>query len=386
MSDYRGDEPLEEFGGGNGSNAHSAFIIATPGQLKRLVIESRKNNFKGKYFLLATDFRIISDAWEPIGSTPVHSFNGIFNGGGHTIKGALHNTQGQKLFGFFGYLKDATVTNLIMETDIYNMADNTVYCYAGGIAGYSNRSTIIECQNTGNIKTAMAGSIYTGGIVGISYNHSMISHCINQGEIYGESTQNIYIGGIAGDSTTCSAIMDCTNMGATQGASSSVEDANETYIGGISGRNSQNSYLIHCINHGTVAGNSKYTFSYVGGISGQNTYYCSIKNCSNLSVAIECNGKIAYAGGIVGNNDTGSIIDFCKNQAMITSLGGFYSYSGGIVGLNTGSYIYDCCKNSGIINKKEPTEENNFLRAGGNVSAITACPNGHENAEIQGCL
>lgn len=382
MYDYRGDEPMEDFGGGNGSNTHSAFIITTPGQLKKLITESRRSSFKGKHFQLASDFQITTDTWEPIGATPNHSFNGTFNGNGHTIKGVLENATGQKLFGFFGYLKEANVTNLNMEANVHNIADNTVYCYTGSIAGYSNSSAIAECTNTGKVETAMTGSIYTGGIVGICYNHSMISHCTNKGEVNGESTQNTYIGGITGDNTTCSVIIDCANMGIIKGSSSSMEVDNEIYAGGISGRNSQSSYLIHCTNHSSVAGDGKDTFSYVGGIAGQSTHYCSIKECCNRGTTIVGNGRIAYIGGIIGNNDTGSIADHCSNQAAVVGQGSFCLYTGGIVGFNLGGQVYDCCKNSGSVNQKTPTEENNYLRAGGNINVITACPNEHQNTEL----
>lgn len=377
MCDYRGDEPMEDFGGGDGSNSHSAFIIATPGQLKKLIIESRRSSFKDKHFLLATDLRVTTDNWEPIGTTPTHSFNGTFNGDGHTIKGVLENANGHKLFGFFGYLKDATITNLNMEAIVHNIADNTVYCYTGSVAGYSNHSAITECTNTGKVETAMTGSIYTGGIVGISYNHSMINHCTNKGEVNGESTQNTYTGGIAGDNTTCSAIIDCTNTSTINGTSSSIDANNEIYVGGISGRNSQNSYLIHCTNHAPITGNSKYTFAYVGGIAGQSTHYCSIKECHNLPTLINGNGGVTYIGGIIGNNDTGSIVDHCSNHAIVAGQGSFCLYAGGIVGFNLCGKVYDCCKNSGSVNQKTPAEGNNYLRAGGNINVITACPNEH---------
>lgn len=379
MNEYKGDEPIEEFGGGDGSSAHTAFIISTSGQLRKLIIESRKSNFKGKHFRLAADFRIATELWEPIGATPIHSFNGTFNGDGHTIHGVLENANRQKLFGFFGYLKDATITNLNMEATVHNIADNTVYCYTGSIAGYCNRSAITECTNSGKVETAMTGSTYTGGIVGISYNHSMITHCTNKGEINGESTQNTYIGGIAGDSTTCSAIIGSTNKGTIKGMSSSFEANHEIYVGGITGRSSQSSYLIHCTNHAPIAGNGNDTFSYVGGIAGQCTHYCSTKDCCNLTTTVEVSGRIIYVAGIIGNNDIGSVIDHCTNCAAIIGQGRYCTYTGGIVGFNLGSQIYDCCINNGWVNQKEPTPENNYLRAGGTINVITPCPNGHEN-------
>lgn len=85
-------------------------------------------------------------------------------------------------------------------------------------------------------------------------------------------------------------------------------------------------------------------------------------------------------GGL--HRDDGSIADHCSNQAAVVGQGSFCLYTGGIVGFNLGSQVYDCCKNSGSVNQKAPTEENNYLRAGGNTNVITACPNGHENTEL----
>ena len=110
------------------------------------------------------------------GSSSVSSFEGTFNGNGHTIANFYHNTWEMKgdysgtyyndAMGLFGYVSGGTVENLTVD----NFSSDGEYTPTGVIAAYAVNSTfeniaITNCNprvyNTGN-----------GGIVGIGGNTS----------------------------------------------------------------------------------------------------------------------------------------------------------------------------------------------------------------------
>lgn len=374
---YKGNETPENFSGGDGNSADTAFVIATPGQLRKLIIESNCSSLKGKYFSLEADFRIETDLWIPIGSKPNCPFRGIFNGNGHTICGTLDaGDNGQKYFGFFGQLDEACIKNLQLSIILNNTAPTNAYYYTGGIAGYSNTSSICQCTTSGCIEVATNGSTYTGGIVGMNYKNSQIVECTNKAKITGDGMHNNYTGGIAGDNAGNSLISQCDNEGRVTSINDSLVAENEAHTGGIAGRNYNNSRIEHCINAAKINGQSDITFSYTGGIVGKNTYYSTVFQCRNLKANIEGTGGIAYTGGIIGNNDTGGVADHCDNSGDVSGSGQNSSSTGGIAGFNLGSEIYACCQNTGEVNRKKPDEKNDFLRAGNNTQFLP-CPNRH---------
>ena len=174
-------------------------------------------------------------------------YTGIFNGGGHTIRGLYRDNRDacdsrvpDAVYpaGLFGWLKGATVKNLTVTGYVGGRA-----C-VGGIAGYADAgTTILNCRNECIVVSAdlfdrkYGRAQYAGGIVG--YNAGSVTACCNTGTVTGVDS----VGGIAGGST--GAVSDCYNVGAVTGSS---------HVGGIAGNGGTVSY---CYNVGAVTGGAE---------------------------------------------------------------------------------------------------------------------------------
>ena len=152
----------------------------------KLVNEEGKTDIN---ITLDTDLTLTGE-WTPIGSgfSSNTSYQGTFDGGGHTIKGLTITTsspggQNATLFDYIG--SGGTVKNLQVEVN-YNVQQNGA---AGGIA-YTNYGTITACSVTGNI-TASSGAI--GGIAVNNFDTGTITACWFDGDL----TTDFDNGGIA---------------------------------------------------------------------------------------------------------------------------------------------------------------------------------------------
>ena len=118
--------------------------------------------------------------------SPVPIFCGTFNGNGHTISG-LDLDGGNSYQGLFRFVAEDGVVNGLTVSGTVS-ADGAQE-YVGGIAG-SVRGTVRDCSFEGVID----GTMYVGGIAGITEKTGRIENCRVIGMIQGEK----YIGGIAG--------------------------------------------------------------------------------------------------------------------------------------------------------------------------------------------
>lgn len=243
---------------------------------------------KNRNVMLVTDLDLTGTEF-----TGIPIFSGVFDGGGHTIRG-LSVTEDGSFKGLFRYL-DATaeVCNLTVEGSVLPGGSR---CEVGGIAG-SNAGTITGCTFRGEV----SGADYVGGIAGINEVSGIIEDCRIEGTVHGTH----YVGGMAGENwgvirscvsaaeinttaeqnsvelsditleslTGSESVSTATDIGGIVGANSGVvrdcrNDGAVGYIhigyniGGIAG--SQIGYLTGCVNYGTVSGRKE-----VGGIAGQ---------------------------------------------------------------------------------------------------------------------
>ena len=108
-------------------------------------VNSGSTAIKGR---LAGDVDLGKHAWTPIGNGA--PFKGVFDGGGHTVKGlyVCGQTQYAGLFGIVGGDKDTSVSGLTVKGKIKN--DNVRY--AAGIAavieGGKYRATVRDCHRS----------------------------------------------------------------------------------------------------------------------------------------------------------------------------------------------------------------------------------------------
>lgn len=124
--------------------------------------------FAGKYFKLTADIDLAGISWNPIGSMSGDhgSFQGIFDGGNHTISN-LNVQQGGNGLGLFARTAgNAEIKNLTLNNVTVKSTDNSNY--VGGVVGNSYASTKINNVHvTGEID--ISGRGYIGGISGHGY-------------------------------------------------------------------------------------------------------------------------------------------------------------------------------------------------------------------------
>lgn len=332
----------------------SPYIILTAEQLARLsfLVNSSDKAYSGKYFKLGADIllnkgavidekgALVADStklhkWTPIGNSSV-SFDGNFDGDGHSISGMFINTTSTHN-GLFGN-SQGTVQNLTVDNSwVYGGK------YTAGIVGY-NRGTVKIISNYASI-TSLNGPV--GGIVGgteDSYgNVNVLDSLSNWGVIKGKTD----VGGVLGFVDRMK-LSHSKNYGLVEG---------EKYTGGIWGGAQSTtidaSYLVNYgkiigrINTGGLAGycghyglGSKYSAkcgtlknlrnegsvqgeTYVGGIAG--SFGGKASSISNVASILGTN----YVGGLFGNADfsTTNLIYNTGNISGSQNVGGIVGYN-----------------------------------------------------------
>ena len=191
----------------------------------------------GAYYKLTAD--IVWSDYKQGGAAPAASnwtpitFNGTFDGNGHTVSGLYFNDPAVSYVGFFGVangviknltVKDSTFTgksyvagivagmessedkaapatltveNCVNYADVFG--EGNAYFLAGIVE--SNYGTVRSCVNFGNIGKEI--NYQCGGI--ICDNEGLVENCMNFGSVTGTST----LGGIIGFAQSDSKIQNC---------------------------------------------------------------------------------------------------------------------------------------------------------------------------------
>ncbi|MFI3287964.1 MAG: fimbrillin family protein [Rikenellaceae bacterium] len=248
-----------------------------------IAINSSDASLQGTYYL-ANDIDLKGNSdnpWTPIGANKAQ-FEGIFDGGGHTISG-LYIESSSNYAGLFGYIMDAQVVNLNVEGTIISDGD-----YVGAIVGCNDYSLVMNCSSTVDV----TGYSYVGGIVGDNYGSEVIN-CFNRGDV---TATDYCVGGIVSNSYD-SKIVNCYNSGDL--------DSDYGTIGGIVGCNYA-SGVINCYNSGNISIADSYGYEY-GGIAGYNGTAEDIANCYSLSGCIGSgadgvNGTVMESSAMIADN------------------------------------------------------------------------------------
>lgn len=246
------------------------------------------NLFEGYTIMLAKDIDLLSHYWEPIG-LGINNINflGYFDGNNKVISNMTQsNCSG--LFGSIDGYAGAGIINTTLENVNISYDEDTSSggVNIGGLVNICTSVSIDNCSVTGNMTangafvggiagdaegcsivnsnsaiaiTAIAGSCYTGGIVGSCLSDTVIN-CYSSGKISG--VDYCKIGGIAGIGGTiinCYSTSDITSVGTS------------CSIGGIAsgGANVSNSYAT-----GNLSGG---LYSEIGGVEGENKYDASLE-------------------------------------------------------------------------------------------------------------
>lgn len=262
---------------------------------------------QGKTVRLAADISLDS-----VDFTPIPSFGGQFDGGGHTISG-LTLWESVSPTGLFGTIQDgAVVRDLHVRGSV---APGGARDAAGGIAG-ENRGTIQNCTFSGTV----SGANSIGGIAGVNAVTGTIRSCTAQGSITGKSMT----GGIAGQNL--GTISGCRNdalvnitkrdpgldpaelsLGADTdlGTLRALDTVNVTTdTGGIAGCST--GMILSCTNT-AVIGYQHIGYN-VGGIAGRSSGH--IANCENRGAVF---GR-KDIGGIVGQAEPDIVLNLSADQ------------------------------------------------------------------------
>lgn len=134
------------------------------------------------------------------GITASVGFSGTFDGDGHVVKNLFSEKILRNNNGFFGKVIGGTIQNLGVASG--SIEGN---CYVGGLIGYAENATILNCFNEASVK----GHNQVGGIVGASVN-TTVSNSFNAGKIRLSGRDSV--GGIIGHANR-SKLYNCYNIG-----------------------------------------------------------------------------------------------------------------------------------------------------------------------------
>ncbi len=367
---------------------NTTYNITTPEELAWVAQQvNNRENFSGKTIKLTSDIDLSGRYWTPIGLDG-QTFNGTFDGNGHSIKYATVNAKGHSgtvysYAGLFGYITGSgTIRNL---TTIDGNIEGEV---AGGIVGQvggdeSLRFKVINCNNYNTV----TGNKVGGGIVGYSNYIELSESIINNGIIRLEATSDYTnpprVGGIAGGlinhylerATIINNGAISVSHGYANRSGGEIDDA--LYAGGVFGwlnTGSVNATNTTITNNGDINVNTISSSPYVGGVIGLSDvaiYYASnsgdiyVRNLNSNTTIV----RTVNIGGVVGNA-TKSIsrsknlgdITYINEQTTNMSIAGI----GGVVGIMTGNaIIVDESNNVGDIYTTNNSIKNATVIGGG---------------------
>jgi hypothetical protein len=346
------------------SNPSAAeFEISTAAELRGLAVlvnDVVPTRFGSKTVKLANDIDLGGENFTPIGKDLTYSFEGIFDGQGHTISGlSVSEAQYAGLFGYFGSNLGGQIKNVnVIASKIRAAITSTSNSYAGGLAGYyASAQPIQNCSVYADsiIASANSSDAHAGGLAGYllvpSTNNTMsIENSYANANVFATtSSYYAYAGGLAGYEYGNSigngiAIENSHSSGSVFGKGRS------SYSGGLIGYidnrvaasivNSHSTSNVSAINTSTMSANYLYSgglvgFNYSGAITIANSY--SAGNVFAIGTDNSGNSS-AYSGGLIGNNGSVPLHNIANSYsigdifARVSGTGVQNSYSGGLIG------------------------------------------------------
>ena len=356
-------------------------------------------------------------------------FNGVFNGGGHTISNFVGNVPLVAYTGDGGLVENInldsscalTITSGAHDTHhgafvgrhkgtlkdctsaanltISNLEDvESAIHYYGGLVGRIYGGSVSGCTNTGDIVCSQSGititenNVYIGGIAGYLqvdgagiYDSAFKGNItVSDGSTYGGITaakKYFYIGGIVGYTGNDITIDNCNASETGGGKSIDLRGTMVPGVGGIAGWVSTNTATIsNCNNHMSISfasdgARANITPTRIGGIAGRSQGQVSA--CSNYAaISTVCNSTSIFLGGILGD---GSNVSDCNNYeggtlTRTNQLDGGqtnrYIFMGGILGAMIAAGDISRCNNYAAVTCNQPgTSSNTTIDMGGILGA-----------------
>ena len=124
-------------------------------------------------YKLTKNLKVKSKNWIPIGFSESNPFTGTFDGAGFKVSGVKIKSKGLAVAGFFGYIKNASVTNLMLDC-VVDAKDGLL---TGGMCADNENGTIKNCR----VLAKMYADKTCGGFVGKNAGH--IESCCFIGKV-----------------------------------------------------------------------------------------------------------------------------------------------------------------------------------------------------------
>ena len=185
------DEPVAElsanlFAGGDGTK-NSPYLIENATQLTNFAtrVNDYGKGYESAHYKLTKNINLSGKNWTPVGfyspdTETNHEFSGTFDGAGFTISNfniiSSHtNDKKYSCFGFFGFVKNATLTNIKLSNFTIDASVVDDQVCVGGLVGRveaTNKkvnSTIDNCHVSGaKIKLDCNYRLFGGGLIGFA--------------------------------------------------------------------------------------------------------------------------------------------------------------------------------------------------------------------------
>ena len=269
--------------------------ITSAAELAKLASEVNSGkSYNGYTVKLANDIDLGSHMWTPIGKSG-STFQGIFDGQGHTISNLLINTSRKSDVGLFGVTTNGEIKNFTLKN-----ASVKGYLDVGAVAGTPYTSKYSNITLTGDVK--IDGFAYVGGMFGKNAyaNLTDLTIDVSEGSYVNADSRNYrtYVGGLVG-------FMGEGNQ-VVKNVTSNIDVTGSTCdVGGITGIAHYGNTFINCHSSGNVTLTSAQDEGdelEIGGIAGVwlNTsgHTVTLTNCT-------------YTGKLSSNNvKTGAVTEF----------------------------------------------------------------------------
>jgi len=349
---------------------------------------SRWLNEAGEVELLA-DIDLGGQEWVPIGNGSVTTgnaisgaaFEGIFNGGGHTIDNftvTMPADAANAAGGLFGIVKGATIKDLTIGSKAVLKNESTSgFVTLGAVVGFAAESTLENLDSYASLGNAEGKGknetrLVLGGTIGSMFSSATVA--CSAKDIKGHASFSVFnsvngknggtgfiVGGVIGWTDGMSLDYATTITNAVNYSDFSVQ---ATRTAGVIGTMNSYSKAEGCINYGKIectdvtASNSRVA----GIVSAMGSNVTLIKDCVNYGdviFAVSGDQTHGYAGGVIGQNNADTTIDGCENYGAVLSDRWFASpdkYMGIISGnFNTKTIVVKNCVLGGKIGPYTPT-------------------------------
>ncbi len=249
-----------------------------------------KKALTGKHFLQTADIDMAAvPNFEPIGYATASTFNGTYDGGGHTIFNLTVNRRDDATAGLFGIVEaNGCIRNLILESPTVSSTKTNVGSAVGQSKGLIENVTV----RNGNVSL---GSANVGGVAGNA--SGRVKGCSFSGTVNGGNFSGGIIGLSNGD------ILDCVSR------ADIVLNKKSAIVGGIAGSNAGDTVRVeNCHFAGSIS--DRFGSGTIGGIAG---YFQrgTMRGCWNSGTiqSASVSSNTTVIGGIAGMLSAATITD-----------------------------------------------------------------------------